>query len=114
MRAENPPPFEETFLPNLTRVMAESCWVRMLIPGRPVRDVLVFEPWSKEDNIDFSIFTLSTAPIRKLEITYNLLYPTPGSHLASIFPFLELLTIYALEMNWAVRIPPLYCLFNRC
>jgi F-box domain len=104
----HPPPLEETFLPNLTRVIAEPCWVRMLIPGRPVRVVMVFEHWGEEDTIDFSIFTLSTAPIRKLQITYSLLYPTPGSHLASIFPSLELLSIDAYGMNWAVRTPPLY------
>jgi hypothetical protein len=106
--AGHPPPLEETFLPNLTRVIAEPCWVRMLIPGRPVRVVMVFEHWGEEDTIDFSIFTLSTAPIRKLQITYSLLYPTPGSHLASIFPSLELLSIDAYGMNWAVRTPPLY------
>src|SRR6202035_980518 len=58
--AEQPPPFEETLLPNLTRVWAEPCWLRMLIPGRPVREVMVFEP-SYEENlipIDFGIFTL--------------------------------------------------------
>src|ERR1700733_4907173 len=42
--AEHPPPFEETFLPNLTQVEAESSWLHMLIPGRPVREVRVFEP----------------------------------------------------------------------
>ena len=112
--AEHPPPFKETFLPNLTRVNAEPCWVRMLIPGRPVREVVVYDPWSEEDPIDFSIFTLSTAPIRKLHIAYRLLYPTPGSHLASIFPFLEHLTIEAFDVNFSVRIPPLYLSDNRC
>ena len=112
--AEHPPPFEETFLPNLTRVMAKPSWVRMLIPGRPVREVVVFEPWDEVDPIDFNIFTLSTSPIRKLSIAYHLLYPTPGSRLASIFHSLEHLEIDAHDMNWAVRIPPLYCLFNRC
>src|ERR1700728_2800501 len=111
--AQRPPPFEETFLPNLTRVRALSCWVRMLIPGRPVRDVLVFEPWSKEDNIDFSIFTLSTAPIQKLEISYRVLYSTPGSYLASVFPSLEHLMLDVYNMDWAVRIHYI-CLFNMC
>jgi F-box domain len=111
---EHPPPFEETFLPNLTRVRAEPSWVRMLIPGRPVREVIVYDPWSEEDPIEFSIFTLSTAPIRKLEINYIAICPTPRSHLASIFPSLEILTIDAHDMNWAVRILYYICLFNRC
>jgi F-box domain len=104
----HPPPFEETFLPNLTQVEAESSWLHMLIPGRPVREVTVYEPWDEADPIDYSIFTLSTAAIRKLRIAYRVLYPTSGSHLASIFPSLEHLVIDAFGMNWAVRMPPLY------
>jgi hypothetical protein len=57
---------------------------------------------------DLSIFTLSTAPIRKLKIDYEVLYPTPESHLASIFPSLEHLTIDATEMDSDVRMPPLF------
>ena len=114
LSAGHPPPFEETFLPNLTQVTAKPSWVRMLIPGRPVKEAMVYDPWGEDDPIDTSIFTLSTAPIRKLQITYHLLYPTPGSRLASIFHSLEHLEIDAHDMNWAVRIPPLYCLFNRC
>ena len=106
--AEYPPPFEETFLPNLTRVRAESCLVRRLVPGRPVREVILYDPCDEDYPIDFSIFTLSTAPIQKLEIAYRLLYPTPGSHLASIFPSLEHLVILAHYMDRAVRIHPLY------
>jgi hypothetical protein len=105
---KHPPPFDKTFLPNLTRVTAKPCWIRMLIPGRPVREVLVIEPWGEEDSIDFSIFTLSTAPIRKLHISYSALFPTRVSHIASIFPFLEHLTIRVYDMDWLVRIPPLY------
>jgi F-box domain len=108
--AGHPPPFEETFLPNLTRVMAKPSWVRRLIPGRPVREVIVYDPLGLEDSIDFSIFTLSTAPIRKLQIDYDGLYPTPGSHLASISPSLEHLTVDAYHSDQVVRIPPLYCL----
>jgi F-box domain len=104
----HPPPFEETFLPNLTLVMAKPSWVRMLIPGRPVGVVMVFDPWGEEDTIDLSVFTLSTAPIRKLRITYRMLYPTPGSHLASIFPSLEHLMIDTYGVNGTVRILPLY------
>ena len=78
----------------------------MLIPGRPVREVAVYE--SDEDTIDFSIFTLSTVPIQKLHLSYFALYPTPGSHLASIFPSLEHLVIDIRGRNWGVRIAPLY------
>src|ERR1700721_2026157 len=54
LSAGHPPPFEETFLPNLTQVTAKPSWVHMLIPGRPVREVRVYDPWSEEDPIDFS------------------------------------------------------------
>jgi hypothetical protein len=95
---------EDTFLPNLTRVRAERCWVRILIPGRPVREVRVVKRY-KDSSIDFSIFTLSTTPIRKLQIGYDVLYPTPVSHLESIFPSLEHLTIETFTMDRDVRIP---------
>jgi len=104
----HPSPFEETFLPNLTRVKTKSNWVPMLISGRPVREVVVVDPWGEEDTIDFSMFTLSTATIRKLQVSYNPLYPTTGSHLASIFPSLEHLAIDAYSADWVVRIPSLY------
>ena len=100
-------PFDESCLPNLTRVMAEHSWLGMLIPGRPVREVTVAR-YGDKDSFDFRIFTLSTTPIRKLKITFEMLYPTPGSHLASIFPSLEHLTIDTYNLKWAVRIPPLY------
>jgi hypothetical protein len=103
--------FEETFLPNLTRVRAETWCVCILIPGRPVREVRVIEWFG--NSIDFGIFTLSTAPIRKLHISYDVLYPTPGSHLACIFPSLEHLTIETSGMKQGVRIPYI-CLFIRC
>jgi F-box domain len=106
--SEHSPSFEETLLPNLTRVWAEPCWLRMLIPGRPVREVIVFKPLDEENPIDFGIFTLSTAPIRKLQIGYDALYPTPGSHLASIFSSLEHLTIDTYDIHGVVRILPLY------
>jgi hypothetical protein len=103
-----PPPFEETFLPNLTRVRAESCWIRNLIPGRPVREVTVVDPRNEEDTINFSMFTPSAATIRKLQIGFDALYPTPGSHLASIFPSLEHLAIDSYYTDSVVSKPPLY------
>jgi hypothetical protein len=102
------PTFEETFLPNLTRVGTRPCWAPILIPGRPVREVTVVNTCFSKDSVDFSIFTLSTAPIRKLHISYYVLYPTSGSQLASIFPSLEHLTIEAQYRSWDVRIPLLY------
>jgi hypothetical protein len=112
--AEDLPPFEETFLPNLTRVMARPNWVRMLIPGRPVKEVIVVDPWGGEETIDFSMFTHSAATIRRLQISYIAIYPTPGSHLASIFPSLEHLAIDAFYAVRIVRIPPLYLSDNGC
>jgi F-box-like len=109
--AGRPPPFEETFLPNLTRVRASPSWVSMLIPGRSMSVVMVIDPWG-EDPIDISIFTLSTAPIWKLHLNYRVIYPTPGSYLASIFPSLEQLIIDSYDAYWGVRIHYI-CLFNR-
>jgi hypothetical protein len=101
------PPFDERCLPNLTRINVVPSWLGILIPDRPVREVVA--RYGDKNPFDFSIFTLSTAPIRKLKIAYEImLYSTPGSHLASIFPFLGHLTIDSYGMKWAVRIPPLY------
>ena len=60
----------------------------MLIPGRPVTDVVVLEPWPRE-GIDFNIFTLSAVPIHSLGILYADVYSTPASHLVSTFPYSE-------------------------
>jgi hypothetical protein len=86
-------PFEETCLPNLTRVTAGSPWLSQLIPGRPVSEVTlldrVFVNWSH-----FTFFTLSTVPIWKLEINYWFLRSgTTLAPLASIFPSLTHLTL---------------------
>jgi F-box-like len=96
------PPFDERCLPNLTRVVARPSWLRKLIPGRPVTDVRVFI-FRPEETIDMSLFTLSTAPILSLEIPYASIYPTPGSHLVSIFPSLANLMLGTYELNWSVR-----------
>jgi hypothetical protein len=84
--------FDQTCLPNLTQVMAEPAWLPILIPGRPVREVTVLGVWDL-NVIDMSCFTLSIAPIRKLSIPFDLLYPKPGSFLASILPSLVHLKI---------------------
>jgi F-box domain len=100
-------PFDERCLPNLTRVMGNPSLLRNLIPGRPVRDVTIIQ-LSGQESVDFRIFTLSAAPIEQLLAHYNVLYPTPGSFLVSIFPSLVRLDVYAHYTDWEVRIPLLY------
>src|ERR1700728_143518 len=87
--------FDESSLPNLTRITTFSDWLPHLIPGRPVREVKLLSGRSWKSAFDLSIFTLSTAPIRKLTIDNTFLYPTtPGPLLAQIFPSLTHLGIY--------------------
>jgi hypothetical protein len=100
------PPFDQRCLPNLTYVTANPSWLCMLIPGRPVREVDVVS----SSRIDLSFFTLSTTPIQKLWICYDMLYPKPGSFLVPIFPSLVHLVVSAYDMEWAVRVP--FCLYN--
>jgi hypothetical protein len=105
---ESESPFEETILPNLTRVAAESSWLSQLIPGRPVSEVT----WLDRVPVNWShctFFTLSTVPIWKLEINNGLLHPgTTLAPLASIFPSLTHLTLsldLPLEISSTVRKP---------
>jgi hypothetical protein len=98
-------PFEETCLPNLTRVAAESACLSQLIPGRPVSEVTLIDlypVWSH-----FTCFTLSTVPIWKLEINDRFLRScTTLAPLAPIFPSLTHLTLsidYNLLENHIVR-----------
>jgi hypothetical protein len=102
-------PFDGRCLPNLTRVKANPSWLRILIPGRPVREVIMFSP-SNIDSTDWSFFTFSTTPIQKLRIDYDLLYPKPVSLLISIFPSLVHLLVNAHPVEWTVRVP--LCLSN--
>jgi F-box domain len=100
--------FDERCLPNLTRVSAPLSWLRRLIPGRPVREVTMSSTMrlpSSTDSINF--FTLSTTPIQKLKIHYNMLYPKPLSILVSIFPSLVHLVVYTYE---TVRVPLCLCI----
>jgi hypothetical protein len=93
-------PFDESSLPNLTHITSDSSWLMHLIPGRPVREVILLGIWDGENAFDLSIFTLSTAPIRKLTINHTFLYPTtPGTLLAQIFPSLTHLSI---KMGWEI------------
>jgi F-box domain len=96
------PPLDERCLPNLTRVSAPPSWLSILIPGRAVREVLASSPWSI-DPIDLSYFALSTTPIQKLQIHYEMLYPNPVSLLVSIFPSLVHLAVIAWDVKWTVR-----------
>jgi hypothetical protein len=98
------PSFDERCLPNLTQVGAHPSWLGKLIPGRPVRVALVYSPPSIGPT-DLSFFTLSTTPIQKLCINYDMLYPKPVSLLVSIFPSLVYLEVNAYAVDWTVRVP---------
>jgi hypothetical protein len=91
-------PLEETCLPNLTRVSADPPLLRILIPGRPVREVTTLSLLDI-DAIDLSFFTLSTTPIEKLWINLHMLYPKPVSLLVSIFPCLEYLWLQGYDLR---------------
>jgi hypothetical protein len=85
------PELEATCLPNLTCVSAWFPWISNLIRGRPVNDVSVIGAPSELNYFgahDFDYSVLSTAPIRKLWISYHFLFPTPAPILASITPSL--------------------------
>ena len=93
-------PFDETSLPNLTQITTFFSWLPHLIPGRPVRELTSLDTWDEENAFDLSVFTLSTAPIQKLDINDTFLYPTiPGPLLAQIFPSLTHLSIYVDYQN---------------
>jgi F-box-like len=94
------PPFDQRCLPNLTIVNADHSWLGVLIPGRPVREVMMFLTGST----DLSFFTLSTTPIQKLWINDNMLYPKPVSLLVSIFPSLVHLVVDAYDVEWRQRV----------
>jgi hypothetical protein len=81
--------FASTCLPNLTQFYADFSWLPQLIPNRPVCEVV--STGFDGGLVDLSFFTLSTAPIRKLDIDYLCLYSTPVPLLASIFPSLTYL-----------------------
>jgi hypothetical protein len=97
-------PFDGRCLPNLTRVEAMPSWLRILIPGRPVREVIMFSS-SRIDPTDWSFLTLSTTPIQKLWIFHHMLYPKSVSLLVSIFPSLVHLVVYAWDAIFSVCVP---------
>jgi len=96
-------PLEETCLPNLTRILADPPLLRILVPGRPVREVITFSRY--HDSIDLSFFTLSTTPIEKLWIDLHMLYPKPVSLLVSIFPSLERLWLEGYDVRVPLFLP---------
>jgi hypothetical protein len=98
------PPFDDRCLPNLTRVSANPSLLRILIPGRPVREVTI-RAASSIDSTDWSFFTLSTTPIQKLQIRLDILYSKPVSLLVSIFPSLVHLVVNTWDVSSTVRVP---------
>ena len=86
--------FASTCLPNLTRIsVADFSWLQQLIPNRPVSEVYIGGSGANGGSVDLSLFTLSTAPIRKLSIDHIYLYSKPVPLLASIFPSLTYLCL---------------------
>jgi hypothetical protein len=96
-------PFEQTLLPNLTRIKASYEWLPGLIPGRPVRSIITFKSdftyGPVDADFDLSFFALSTGPLLKLSIPFKSLYPKPASLLISTFPFLTHLMLYSYNMS---------------
>jgi hypothetical protein len=105
-------PFDEGCLPNLTHIRAMPSWLSILIPGRPVREVFVLSH-TNIDSTDWGFFTLSTTPIQKLRIHFDMLYPKPISLLVSIFPSLVHLKLYAYDVKWTVRVPLCFYLMGK-
>jgi hypothetical protein len=58
------------------------------------------------ESTDLSFLTLSTTPIQKLWIDYDMLYPKPVSLLVSIFPSLVhlVVNVYDVESRERVRL----------
>jgi hypothetical protein len=84
---------EATCLPNLTYINVATSWLPYLIPGRPLNEVIVDGGIPDDDTFDFSIFALSTTPIKKLMIDHSCLQPTPLHFLASFLPSLTYFTL---------------------
>jgi hypothetical protein len=103
---EDPEPWfrcDARCLPNLTRVTAIPSLLYILIPGRPVREVIMRLSW-QIDPIDCSFFALSTTPIQKLSIYHSMLYPKPVSLLVPTFPSLVHLVV-SYDVECIVRAP---------
>jgi hypothetical protein len=111
------PELETTCLPNLTHVTAWFPRIPNLIRGRPVSHVTMIGEKSMfltDFNFDYSV--LSAAPIRKLWISYEFLFPTPAPILASITPSLMYFTMSIPEhfiRSFEKRVGPPLCLFEQ-
>ena len=79
---------EATFLPNLTRTSGTLFWLRYLIPGRPLNEVIMGECTPRDHSVDLSFLALSTTPIQRLAIDHSCLCSTPVPLLASFLPSL--------------------------
>jgi F-box-like len=93
------PEFGATCLPNLTRVAAPFSKLPLLVPNRPVKEVISLGTVREGNSVDISFFTLSNSPIQKLKIDYTYLYPKSGQYLTSIFSSLTTLEITTLEIT---------------
>jgi hypothetical protein len=112
---EEPVSFEQTLLPNLTRVAASYEWFHILVPGRPVRSIDTHFPYPPviAEHFDPSFFALSTGPLLKLRIPILRLYPKSPSLFISTFPFLTHLMLYSyilrpFDERTSVRKTPFY------
>jgi hypothetical protein len=95
-------------LPNLTQVTTCFTWLPHIIPNRPVNQVISYGYKWRNEYVDLSFFTLSTAPIQKLAIDYSHLYSAPLGLLASIFPSLTHLTLRRAPTRRKVSEPVLF------
>jgi hypothetical protein len=109
------PVLEMTCLPNLTHLTAWFPRIPTFIRGRSVSDVTVIGAESMDYNFgdhDFDYSVLSAAPIRKLWISYEFLFPKPAPILASITPSLVHLSMSFPDhfiRSFETRVgPPLY------
>ena len=94
---------EGTCLPNLTRIDATFFWLRDLIPGRPLNEVIAKGYTPQEHSIDLSFFALSTTPIQKLTIDYTYLKSIPVHLLASFLPSLTHFTMTVWENDTSFK-----------
>ena len=81
-----------TALPKLTKVKARTSWLSILVPGRPVRDV-IFNDTSHCAEIDIKFLSHSIAPIQRLSIVAENVYTLPISQFVAIVPHLHVLII---------------------
>jgi hypothetical protein len=81
-----------TALPKLAKVKARASWLSILVPGRPVRDV-IFNDTSHCAEIDVKFLSRSIAPIQRLSIVAENVYTLPISQFVAIVPHLRVLIV---------------------